>query len=362
MKNSNAFLWALSLLCSFAVSCRQGDGPEYALPKFEKEIAKEFEIVGPELDYGVCHIYSYADYLILDAHDMRTNQFLHIWDKKTGEIIHSTAREGRGPGELLFRPVVSRVGHECYLYDRQQDVTQVYDLDKVLQGENGYLWTLLETVNTFTIGVYHGPGDRALIFSNDTFLQLDSSRTVTRIVLEKDAERYAYNEYPVPDRERTWAMYMTTPFLTISPDFTKMVIAPAYGGILERFDLSDGISLLGVDKFVEPDFDVKGGMADFSAERPLPICFTGFAATNDRFFAAMDEKGAWWIGGNDSREGHMTVVGIFDWEGHPLMRIKNSRHIESLAYDEEEGVLYAVLSDAENVLHIGRMDLGDLPL
>ena len=357
MKNIDAFLLTLSFLGCFAVSCKQADSREYVLPEFEKEITQEFELVGPELDYGVCHIYSYADYLILSAHDIRTKQFVHIWDKNTGEIIQSTAQEGRGPGELLFPPVVSRVGNECYLYDRRQDVTQIYDLDKVLQGENGYVGTLLELVNPFTVGVYHGPGDRTLIFSNETFLQRDSSVIVSRLILDQGVDRYEYNEYPVPDRERTWAMYTTTPCLTFSPDFTKMVIAPAYGGILERFDLSDGISLLGVDKFVEPDFDVRGGMPDFSAERPLPICFTGLDSTNDRIFVAMDEKDAWWIGRDNSRENHMTVVGVFDWEGHPLMRIKNSRHIESLAYDEEEGVLYAVLSDADGVLHIGWMKL-----
>ena len=357
MKNINAFFLTLSLLCCLiAVSCRQGDKGEYALPKFEKEIAEEFEIVGPELDYGVCHIYSYGDYLILSAYDIRTKRFLHIWNKKTGEIIRSTAQEGRGPGELLFHPSVSLVGNECYLYDRQLEVTQIYDLDKVLQGDNGYVGTLLELVTPFTVGAYHGPGDRTLVFSNESFIQRDSSRAVTRIVYEKGTERYDYNEYPVPDRERTWSMYMT-PYLTFSPDFTKMAITAAYGGIMERFDLSDGITLLGVDKFVEPDFDVKGGMAKFSAERPLPICFAGLASSNERIFAAMDEEGAWRIPSEDSRDHHMTVVGVFDWEGHPLMRIKNSRHIDSLAYDEAEGALYAVLSDADGVLHIGWMKL-----
>ena len=279
-----------------------------------------------------------------------------IWDKKTGEIIRSTAQEGRGPGELLFHPSVSLVGNECYLYDRQLEVTQIYDLDKVLQGDNGYVGTLLELATPFTVGVYHGPGDRTLVFSNESFIQRDSSRAVTRIVYEKGTERYDYNEYPVPDRERTWSMYMT-PYLTFSPDFTKMAITPAYGGIVERFDLSDGITLLGVDKFVEPDFDVKGGMAEYSVERPLPICFSGLASSNERIFAAMDEKGAWRIPSEDPRDHHMTVVAVFDWEGHPLMRIRTSSHIDYLAYDEAEGVLYAVLSDADNVLHIGKMKI-----
>ena len=358
MKNINIFLLTLSLLCcSFAVSCRQGDKGEYALPRFEKEFTQEFEIVGPELDYsGFCPIYPYGEYLILDAFDTRTSKFLHFWDKKTGEIVRSAVLEGRGPGELLFHPAVSLIGNECYLYDRQQEVTQIYDLDKVLQGDNGYVGTLLELATSFTVGAYHGPGDRTLVFSNESSIQRDSSRAVTRIVYEKGTERYDYNEYPVPDRERTWSMYMT-PYLTFSPDFTKMAITPAYGGIVERFDLSDGITLLGMDKFVEPDFGIRSGMPDYSAERPLPICFSGLASSNERIFAAMDEKGAWRIPSEDPRDHHMTVVAVFDWEGHPLMRIRTSSHIDYLAYDEAEGVLYAVLSDADNVLHIGKMKI-----
>lgn len=358
MKNINFFLLALSLFsCSFAVSCRQGHKGEYALPEFEKEFAKEFEIVGPELDFGgFCSIYPYGEYLILEAYDGRTTQFLHIWDKNTGEIVRSAVLEGRGPGELLFHPVVSLIGNECYLYDRQQRVTQIYDLDQILQGENGYLGTLLERVGAFTEGVYHGPDDRSVCFSNESFVQQDSSRLSPRIVLEKGTERYEYNEYPFPDRERTWSMY-NTPYLTISPDFSKMAVVPAYGGILERFDLSDGISLLGVDKFVEPDFDVRNGMAVFTEDRPLPICFSGLSSTKDRIFTVMDEKGAWWLTPDGPRDHHLTVVAVFDWEGHPLMRIRTSSHIDNLAYDEAEGVLYAVLSDADNVLHIGKMKI-----
>ena len=358
MKNIDAFFLTLSLLCcSFAVSCRQGDKGKYALPRFEKEFTQEFELVGQELDFGgVCSIYPYGDYLLLGAYDARTLKYLHVMDKNTGEIIQSAVHEGRGPGEMLFHPSVSLVGPECYLYDRVGKVTQIYDLEMILQGENGYLGTLLEPVGPFVRDVYHGSEDRTVFFSNESFVQQDSSRLSPRIVLEKGTEHYEYDEYPFPDRQRTWSMY-NTPYLTISPDFTKMAVAPAYGGILERFDLSDGISLLGADKFVEPDFDVRNGMAVFTEERPLPICFAGLSSTNDRIFAAMDEKGAWWLIPDGSRDHHMTVVAVFDWDGHPLMRIKNSRHIDSLAYDEAEGVLYAILCDTDGVLHVGKMNI-----
>ncbi len=357
MKNINLSLLTLTLLCcSFAVSCRQGDGQEYVFPKFEKEFAQEFEPVGPELDFGGAYsIHPYGDYLILVELDEVTSMFLHVLDKKTGEIIRSAVPNGRGPGELLFPPKVTLVGNECYLYDPQQEVTQVYDLDRILRGENGYLWTLLEQVGPFSDGVYHGPDDRAVVFSNESFMRRDSSRVVTRIVFEKGTERHTYNEYPVEDRARTWWMYMT-PYLTFSPDFTKMAIVPAYGAILERFDLSDGISLMGVDRFSKPDFKLNGSNPDFT-HYAIPIGFSGLASSNDRIFAGMVAEPVSGQGTRNLEFPYTPMLAVFGWDGRPLMRIRTSIQIDRLAYDEEEGVLYAVYRDEDQIWHIGKMKI-----
>ena len=71
----------------------------------------------------------------------------------------------------------------------------------------------------------------------------------------------------------------------------------------------------------------------------------------------MDEKGAWWLTPDGPRDHHLTVAAVFDWEGHPLMRIRTSTRIEDLAYDEAEGVLYAILSDTDGVMHLGKMKI-----
>ena len=357
MKNIDAFFLTLSLLCcSFAVSCRQGDKDGYVFPKFEKEFAQEFEPVGPELDFNSAYsIHPYGDYLLLGAYDARTLKYLHVMDKKTGEIIQSAVREGRGPGELITRPVVSLVGSECYLYDANAKVTQIYDLDRILQGENGYVGTLLEPVDLFVLGVYHGSEDRAVCFSNASSRQVDSSRVSPRIVLEKGTERYEYDEYPIPDRVRTWWMYNTA-YLTISPDFTKMAVVPAFGAILERFDLSDGISLMGADRFIEPDFTLNGTNPDF-VNHAIPFGFSGFASSSDRIFAGMVAEA---VSGQGTRNLEFPIspmLAVFGWDGRPLMRIRTSVQIDNLAYDETEGVLYAVYRDEDRISHIGKMKI-----
>ena len=52
---------------------------------------------------------------------------------------------------------------------------------------------------------------------------------------------------------------------------------------------------------------------------------------------------------------HFPVLAVFDWNGRPLVRVRNSMNIECLGYDEEEGVVYAVLRNAEDARYLGKM-------
>lgn len=346
--------------CSCVFSCRpekQADG--YSMPRFKVEATQEFEIIGLELDLSrVSSVKAYKNYLILLGQNRWTKQFLHVIDKKTGAIVHSSVALGRGPGEVLSTPWLSLVGQECYLYDQVLDVTQVYDLEKILQGEVGYSRTIRDLEGpSFTIGYFYGPEGR-VILRNESFMQRDSSQTRPRIILDLNETRYTYNEYPVTDRVRSYWMYMT-PYLTISPDFSKMAIVPAYGAILERFSLSDAITLKGVDRFIAPDFSLNGTNPDFS-ERGVPVGFTNLTSTNDRILVGMVGEVVSDLGSRKTPEQMFPlfpVLAVFDWEGRPLVRVRNSMNIECPGYDEEESVVYAVVLDAKGSRFLGRMKL-----
>lgn len=343
----------LSILCLYSCEQRQD---EYSIPKFKKELSKEFELLGKELEFGsVSSIGLYKDYLILIALDSRTSRFLHIVDKRTGEFIFSTAALGRGPGEVSNTPYMSLVWQECYLYDRMSQVTQVYDLELVLKGEIGFSRTIQERALTFPpTGVYYGPEGK-VVFSNESFIQRDSSMTESRIIFDNGAAQYTYNEYPIPDRVRTWYMYMT-PHLAFSPDFSKMAVVPAYGAILERFSLSGGISLMGTDRFVEPDFTIKGNRPDFS-EHAIPYGFTNLTCTNNKILVGMVGEVVSGLGTRKLDFPHFPIIAVFDWNGRPLIKVRNSLNIECLAYDENEEVVYAVIRDSEDLSYLGKMKI-----
>ena len=350
------YIFPLLLSCSLFFSCGQGEQGDYSLPKFKQEFSREFEIIGQEMDLTrVASIQCYKDYLVLLSLDPWTQKYLQIVDKKTGTILQSSVARGRGPGEVLPTPWLSLIGQECILYDRSLQGAHVYDLEKILQGEVGFCRTIQERESDVSpIGVFYGPTGKVR-FSNESFIQRDSSRTVSRIILEQDAKRYIYNEYPVPDRVRSYWMYMT-PYLTFSPDFSKMAVVPAYGAILERFDLSEGISLLGTDRFIEPDFMLKGTSPDFS-DHAIPYGFTNLTSTNDRIFVGMVGEVVSGSGTRNLEFPHFPILAVFSWDGKPLMKVRNSLSIECLGYDETEGVVYAILNDADGNRHLGRMKI-----
>ena len=349
-----AVLFLLS--CSCLSSCEQGRQEEFSLPKFKKEYTREFDLLGSELEYGwVGFLCPYKNYLVVVAEDPWIGKYLHIIDKGSGKVAYSAASGGRGPGELLGTPSASMVGGECFLYDRQARITHVYDIEKILQGENGYCRSISEDEVSFPpVGVFYGV-DGKVVFSNRTFAQIDSTRIVPRIILDKGGSQSAYDEYPISDVIRTWHMYNQA-HLTFSPDFSKMAVAPAYGGILERFSFVGGVSLMGADRFVAPDFVIKRNNPDFR-NYAIPYGLSGLTSTNEKIFAGMVAEV---VSGQGTRElefPRFPILAVFDWAGRPLMRVRNSMNIECLGYDEEEGVIYAVIRDAENSRYLGKMKI-----
>ena len=357
MRTISKYSVFLLLSCLLAFSCEQRKNKEeYSLPKFKQEFTREFEILGSELELGlVSSIKTYKDYLILLGQNRWTKQYLQIIDKKTGKIIHSSVAFGRGPGEVLGPRCLSIIGQECFLYDWSSDVIQVYDLERILQGEVGYCRTIQDLdVPPSTVGCFYGPAGR-LVFRNESFIQQEGYQPIPRIILNLDETQYTYDEYPVLDRVRSYWMYMT-PYLTISPDFSKMAVVPAYGAILERFNISGGISLMGVDRFISPDFAIVGTNPDFS-EHAIPFGFTNLTSTNEKIFIGMVDKVVSGTGTQSLEYPHFPVLAVFDWNGRPLVRVRNSMNIECLGYDEREGVAYAVLRNAEDARYLGKMKI-----
>ena len=333
-------------------SCRPKDPDGYLYPKFGKTFSGEFDIVAP-LDYRLVRsIFTYKDYIGLICTDGVNPFVLHLVDKKTGEIVADAVTEGRGPGEMLMPSQVSVDGNLCYLFDGMSLETQVYDLDRILQGEYGYCWTRMKEDLPWPPTDVRWSSERELIFSNRSPVQKDSTRVPSRIVLDVDGRRYSYDEYPVPDPSRNWVMF-TQPSLTVSPDFTKLAVAPGTGGILEMFDLlDDGIRLRGIGRYLEPDFPIKNNWYDFSGgDLVLPYFFSDLASSDGRIYCGMEAE---------ERQGKrpgFPYLAVFDWDGRPLLRVKNSLRIENVAYDVSEDAVYAVLGDAEQSLFVGKMDM-----
>ena len=111
---------------------------------------------------------------------------------------------------------------------------------------------------------------------------------------------------------------------------------------------------MGVDRFIAPDFAIVGTNPDFS-EHAIPFGFTNLTSTNEKIFIGMVDKVVSGTGTQSLEYPHFPVLAVFDWNGRPLVRVRNSMNIECLGYDEGEGVVYAVLRNAEDARYLGKM-------
>ena len=50
-----------------------------------------------------------------------------------------------------------------------------------------------------------------------------------------------------------------------------------------------------------------------------------------------------------------TRIAVFDWEGRPLELIKTGLSINRLCCDETEGTVYAIVTDTDGRLRLGRL-------
>lgn len=115
---------------------------------------------------------------------------------------------------------------------------------------------------------------------------------------------------------------------------------------------------MGVDRFIAPDFAIKDTNPSFSEN--FPLGFTSITSTNDKIIVGMVGEDLSGLGIREVSELKSPLfpyLAVFDWNGRPLVRVRNSMNIECLGYDEEEGVVYAVLRNAEDARYLGKMKI-----
>lgn len=349
---------SIVILCLISIlyGCVPRRESDYRMPVFEQELAIAPVQLCELSEYNYIHSISVCgDYLVMVAYNLRTEQYLHLVDKKTGEIIRSTGSRGRGPGELMGVPELSCDSGKIFLYDRVSRKTNVYDIEKLLLGLSSYIETIQEN-NPPLCSMLYGPGGKRLLIDNESYTKQDTI-TKPRIVLFNGAHISTYEQYPLEDRRKTWFMY-SSPDITVSPDFKKMAIAPTGAGggaILERFDMTDRIRIRGIDNMIPVDFEVEKG--DIVETANSMYGFNNLTSTERRIYGGMVDPG---ISLKEIREkkGYIfPYVVEFDWNGKAIRRFRLHYNVENLAVEKDGSVLYIVYGDKNRNNYLGRIAL-----
>ena len=352
LEKSIVILCLISILCG-CVTRRESD---YRMSVFEQDLAITPEQLCELSDYNYRHSISVCgDYLIMVAYNLRTEQYLHLVDKKTGEIIRSTASRGRGPGELMSVPELSCDSGKIFLYDRVSRKTNVYDIEKLLLDLNSYIESIQEN-NPPLCCMLYGPGGKRLLIDNESYTKKDTI-TKPRIVLYNGAHISTYEQYPLEDRRKTWFMY-SSPDITVSPEFKKMAITPTGAGggaILERFDMTDKIRIRGIDYMIPVDFEVERGEIVETANSMYG--FNNLTSTERRIYGGMTDPEISLSEIREKKDHLFPYVVEFDWNGKAIRRFRLHYNVENLAVEKDGRILYIVYSDKDHINYLGRIPL-----
>lgn len=333
----------LPLLLGSLAACTGHDTPRYALPEFKNESDAQFEILSQEA-LPARHIIGldiYGDNLIV--YGFFTDNFINIYDKRSGALRAQCLKAGRGPGETtrIAAPYLDEALGTITFTDTSTKQIRRLDLDGIMRGEfpliNGtgmaYPWCMTE----FDLG----NGNR-FVYNAVSFLSRTGPDPRMALLKEGTAvDEYLLFPFDIGDTATNGQFYVyQQSLIKMAPDRTRVAVGTTQSGmLLETFDIGGNqVKKSGVGYFAEP------GLAPSSNN---PFGFSAMSVTDKRIVAAM---------GEDVHQPVFQDIALFDWRCRPVKRFKTDRSIYALCIDESDGTLYAVVDDEEKGYLLARLD------
>lgn len=269
-----------------------------------------------------------GDYLLLVY--LGENQWLHVYDKTTGQHLKSAFFRGRGPSEIqgmVTRLSLDAKRENISLFDNRAEQLLTISVDSLMHGAFR---------PTTVVSDHFARADEVYPLAGDTLvfrLQLPADEDASRYFrFANDRVSARYFEYPVDDKELAFRLYGDYR-LTISPDQTKMAVGTLLGAILECFDLSEGIAPVSRSYIREPFLNEERNL-DVNASG---LGFVDLYGTNDRLYTVFNGTGTM----------DFNNLTLFDWDGNPLSLHSTPYNLSKICVEPDQSVLYAVAVDPE---------------
>ena len=332
------------------------DSSGYKEPEFPSERQLRFEILGEPLttrDFG--DIFTYGDYIIVCGHDSVSGNTFHVFDKASGLKVMESIQFGGDPGRTYMGYTMAT------LHDGVMSYIDPLDKKETVFNMDGMLSHDIPTVTQFPILLPESNirtwdlGDRYL-FHNNTYT--DSLSGTSRLELY-DKNRYVMisvsDPHPIDNPYLGECVYASS-CGDVSPDGSRAVFGTWRGAILETYDIRDSIRQTSIHRFIEPLVKIilrHNRQHHYEHIEQSRVGFCDIYAGNESIYTAFD--GINMVRYVTEEDPLFTRIAVFDWDGRPMELIKTGLSINRLCCDEAEGTVYAIITDTDGRLRLGRL-------
>lgn len=338
-----------------AVACLAGcdkNEAEYVFPKFARIESRTPEILSADIMFSnINALYEYKDYLIVVAYDRTTNKYLHVYDKRTGGLIADGLYRGRGPRDI-------QMGALNTSFDAKSGVIKMWDMGKsarihvdvdlfvqkhmdeaIMEYEDGFPRSWVRHRHEMNNGCFLNVYNPSHIQDLTEFNYM----TVTDDAHDTLAVMKNFPDIPAVDRFHVY----TNSLLSVSQDCSTIAICTSCGAMLDVFEIRGGkIENVYSGKFAPYSLTENKDGIDV---KETVYGFQDVEVTADRIISAFH--------GKKSVDAELMFQNVAIWtlSGKAKKLINTGYSIENLTYDEDESMLYLVVSDHYGT-YLAKMD------
>lgn len=312
----------------------------YAGINFEAPVFKDSTIVKTTIlndtiySKSISNITCYKDYIVLFAN---INDYtFHLLDKKTGSIIKSSGRLGRGPQEMLIPTsyaINPAEGIVTAFHQMTREITVFY-LDSILQDRSHFMDKIsLKKHKNMTFYKAYPTGNDFLLYGEKSVVYPGGARFCR---FSKDAELLeTYNQYPLSKnvvtdsihRGKKWQEHMI--LQTLSADGKKIIETTRLGCMLEILDISNGIKSTLLKGYYRPNHIINNEQPIIDENTTLG--FYSLRASDKYLYALYSSD--WDI---------RPEIQVYDMQGNPIRKYITDTPLSKVCIDEENKKAYAI--------------------
>lgn len=341
MRMRRAFVILINTFLLLSCARRQG---EYRAPSFPIEKEVSVELVGDPLELGLpVDLCQAGEYLFVLAYS--PENWLHVYDKRTGAKVGEAVKVGRGPGEGLNLVTMDWNPKEgnLYAFDQSLHKTLVYRLDGT-DAAVSFVREIQHPSEAVIRACHQLPGGR---FLYEGYLPGEGDKNTRYTLSDGLISIDSYDSCPGVDDDDDRLAFL----LGVSkgdPVTGRFVSGTMYGAVLECFDLSEGrIHPVATRLIDRPEMDLSG--PGIRGKEGTKYGFYTFCLSEKLIYAN-------YLDSADPKE--YRTVATFDWKGREQTKYHLDRDVIRMCpAQESDGTLYGISLGPEQEFVLARFRL-----